>query len=328
MNIHKRKKRISVYLAIILLIAAWMPNIMQAEASETRTIRVAFPVQEGMSTFHQDGTPDGYSYMYLEKIAEYTGWKMEYVPYDGEDENKNIQNAMEDLQSGKVDLMGPLLKSESMEELFSFPEQSYGIVYTTLCALETSDLREDNAASQNPLKVGLWKQAETRNSEVLSYLERQNFNYELHYYETSEEQKQALEDGEVDVISNVSLSKISGTRIIERFAPRPYYFASSKKNMELVQELDKAISIINQVQPSLQDALFDKYFRDTRYTFALTEQQKQYLMSLNELRVICVDEDAPYVYQREGKPAGMLIEVLEDFSKETGVSINYTFCAD
>ena len=88
MNIHKRKKRISVYLAIILLIAAWMPNIMQVKASETRTIRVAFPVQEGMSTFHQDGTPDGYSYMYLEKIAEYTGWKMEYVPYDGEDENK------------------------------------------------------------------------------------------------------------------------------------------------------------------------------------------------------------------------------------------------
>ena len=88
MNIHKRKKRISVYLAIILLIAAWMPNIMQVKASETRTIRVAFLVQEGMSTFHQDGAPDGYSYMYLEKIAEYTGWKMEYVPYDGEDENK------------------------------------------------------------------------------------------------------------------------------------------------------------------------------------------------------------------------------------------------
>lgn len=50
-------------------------------------------------------------------------------------------------------------QNESMEELFSFPEQSYGIVYTTLCALETSDLREDNAASQNPLKVGLWKPA-------------------------------------------------------------------------------------------------------------------------------------------------------------------------
>ena len=89
-----------------------------------------------------------------------------------------------------------------------------------------------------PLKVGLWEQAKTRNQEV---------------------------------ISNVSLDPISGTRIIERFAPRPYYFASEDE--DLLKEVDEAISIIKQVQPSLPDVLFDKYFRNTRYVFAPTQQQ-------------------------------------------------------
>lgn len=142
-----------------------------------------------------------------------------------------------------------------------------------------------------PLKVGLWEQAKTRNQEV---------------------------------ISNVSLDPISGTRIIERFAPRPYYFASEDE--DLLKEVDEEISIIKQVQPSLPDVLFDKYFRNTRYVFAPTQQQKDYLKSMDTLEVLCVERDAPYVYQKEGKPAGMMVEILNSFAEETGVSINYTFC--
>lgn len=142
-----------------------------------------------------------------------------------------------------------------------------------------------------PLKVGLWEQAKTRNQEA---------------------------------ISNVSLDPISGTRIIERFAPRPYYFASEDE--DLLKEVDEAISIIKQVQPSLPDVLFDKYFRNTRYVFAPTQQQKDYLKSMDTLEVLCVERDAPYVYQKEGKPAGMMVEILNSFAEETGVSINYTFC--
>ena len=142
-----------------------------------------------------------------------------------------------------------------------------------------------------PLKVGLWEQAKTRNQEV---------------------------------ISNVSLDPISGTRIIERFAPRSYYFASEDE--DLLKEVDEAISIIKQVQPSLPDVLFDKYFRNTRYVFAPTQQQKDYLKSMDTLEVLCVERDAPYVYQKEGKPAGMMVEILNSFAEETGVSINYTFC--
>ena len=85
------------------------------KATQSRTVKVAFPVQDGMSYFHPDGTPDGYNYVYLEKIAEYTGWKMEYIPYDSGDKNADIQNALNDLESGKVDLLGSILKNRYTE---------------------------------------------------------------------------------------------------------------------------------------------------------------------------------------------------------------------
>ena len=322
-----QKRKFSICLLIAICLCMIQPSMTYAADNETRTIRVAFPVQEGMSYFRSDGMPDGYNYAYLQKIAEYTGWEMEYVPYDSGDANEDVQNALSDLLDGKVDLLGPMLESSKDYGLL-LPEQSYGTVYTTLCTLEESDLREDSLSSVNPLKVGLWKQAETRNAEVISFLDSDNYNYEIYYYETAAEQYRALENGKVDVISNVSLSPIEGTRIVERFASRPYYFASSPENTELIEELNEAIATVNLVQPDLQEVLFDEYFRDTRYNFVLTDHQKKFMESLDTVKVLCVDNDAPYVYQRDGEPAGMLISVLDEFTRKTGISIQYTFCAD
>lgn len=49
--------------------------------------------------------------------------------YSG-DANQDIQNALKDLADGKVDLLGPLLKAEGINENIIFPTQSYGTVYT------------------------------------------------------------------------------------------------------------------------------------------------------------------------------------------------------
>lgn len=56
---------------------------------------------------------------------------MEYVPYGSADGNEAVGSALSDLASGQVDLMGPLLKNAATEEMFEFPENSYGTVYTT-----------------------------------------------------------------------------------------------------------------------------------------------------------------------------------------------------
>ena len=70
------------------------------------------PPRRGMSYIGHSGKVTGYNYDYLEKVSEYTGLEMDYVAYPSDDGNEAVGNAMNDLIEGKVDLMGPMLKTE------------------------------------------------------------------------------------------------------------------------------------------------------------------------------------------------------------------------
>lgn len=171
-------------------------------------------------------------------------------------------------------LLGPLLKTDQMMEMFEYANNSYGTVYTTFCAPLSSTFREGGLRHGNLIKIGLWEQATTRNSEVVNFLDAENIQYEITYYETQEAQQEALWNGDVDLISGLSLSPIANTRIVEKFAARPYYFASTKGNTELIEELDAAITQISRLQPRLQDNLFDQYFLSADSIFTMTDEQK------------------------------------------------------
>lgn len=321
---------VNCLLAVLLLAAPmqYLPSAEEAADTETgrQIIRVAFPTQEGMSFFGHSGKVTGYNYDYLEKISEYTGWEMEYVPYGSADGNEAVGSAISDLQEGKVDLLGPLLKNKATEEMFEFPDNSYGTVYTTLCALSSSSVRENNIYNVDLLRVGLWKTAETRNNEVIAFLDSENMPYEITYYETSEEQLEAFNNGSVDVISSVSLSPVANSKIVAQFAPRPYYFASTKGNTELIEKLDETIELIDQVDPNLQDTLYNNYFRVVNDAFRLTDKQKEVISEQKTLRVICSENAAPFTYKMNDEPTGMLVSILNDFAEKTGLAVEYTFC--
>lgn len=115
------KKLLSLLLALVLT-SALLPHA-NAENTERRTVRVAFPEQAGMSSIGREGKVTGYNYDYLEKISEYTGWNMAYIAYPSEDGTEAVNRALQDLQDGKVDLIGPLLKNAATEELYEFPKK-------------------------------------------------------------------------------------------------------------------------------------------------------------------------------------------------------------
>ena len=320
----KRSIRMLALLTACMLCLSLAPAVGAEQARPT--VRVAFPEQEGMSQVARSGKLSGYNYDYLEKISEFTGWQMEYVPYASEDGNEAVGSALDDLTKGKVDLMGPILKNAATEALFEFPETSYGTVYTTLCADINSSLRKNDLNTTHVLRIGLWETAQTRNQEVTDFLKSEGIQGEIHYYSTYDAQLQALREGKVDVISGLSLSPAANTRILARFAPRPYYFVSTKGNRELIDQLDAAMSKIDELQPELQDSLFDKYFLNSENVFYLTADQREALAPYSKLRVLCVDGDAPYVYRKNGAPAGALVLAVNDFAEAIGLTPEYTFC--
>lgn len=316
-----RKQRLHAIILFVLFMI-----LCACAAAEGRMVRVAFLEQEGMSFIGHTGKITGYNFDYLEKISEYTGWQIEYVTYPTADYNEAVGQAIEDLRAGRVDLFGPMLKTSQSQDAFEFPENSYGTAYTTLCAPATSRLSETNIQSVKPLRVGLWQQAATRNNEVVRYLEAESIEYELVFYSSAAEQEQALMNGEVDVISGLSLSPIANTRIVEQFAARPYYFAATKGDTELIKELDETIARIDLVQPQFQEKLYNKYFKRTEDAYQITEEQKKNVAAMKTLKVLCVKDDAPYVYEENDEAKGMLVSILDDFAEQMGIRTEYAFC--
>ncbi|MDO4493578.1 MAG: transporter substrate-binding domain-containing protein [Clostridia bacterium] len=321
----KRSAAKAVFAALALLMVLGCFARASAE-EERRVVRVAFPEQTGMSGIDDTGKLEGYNYDYLEKISEFTGWKMEYITYPATDANDAVMNAMQDIEDGKVDLLGPMLKNDATVEMYEYPENNYGTVYTMLCVGLDSTLHRSGLDLNRTYKVGLFERAAQRNSEVIAYLESDNIPYELVYYPNVKEQLNALRTGEVDMVSAVSLSPYDNTRMFAKFAPRPYYFVSTKGNSELIRELDRATAQVSAMHPNLQDELFERYFASRVDYFALSPKDRETLLAYPTLRVLAVDKDAPYVFIENGVPKGALVTVVNEFAKAIGSKVEYTAC--
>ena len=253
-----------------------------------------------MSFIGHTGKITGYNFDYLEKISEYTGWQIEYVTYSTADYNEAIGQAIEDCGRAGWICSAWMLKTSQSQDAFEFPENSYGTVYTTLCAPRRRAACARRTSEREAAAASTWAGDDpaTRSSIIWK---RKASSMSLCFSAARRNRKQALMNGEVDVISGLSLSPIANTRIVEQFAARPYYFAATKGDTELIKELDETIARIDLVQPQLQGKLYNKYFKRTEDAYPITEEQKKNVAAMKTLKVLCVKDDAPYVYEENGE---------------------------
>lgn len=328
------KKQLRRYLAAVLatvfcMVLAFSGAIpvsaAKVDENERKTVQIAFPQQDGFSEKDTVGDYSGYTYEYLEQIAQYTGWDCEYVTFDNLSTNEGIMKAVEMVSAGELDLLGGMLKTEETEKQFAFSEYSYGIVYTTLSVLENStQVDESNFRSLTPLRVAVYKTAAIRNAEIEDYLKKENVQYELVYCESYEEQAAALENHQVDVISGTSLNYFAGTKTVAKFAAKPFYFVSSKENKALLDELDLALKSIAYAFPYFQSDLQNKYFAQVSNDFALSERQRALFEEKKSLKVLCMADSAPFVMaDSDGQCSGVLVTLMNDFAEQSGLTLEY-----
>ena len=91
----RRQIGAGLLLALVLLLS-WSSVCWAAqEESQERVIRVAYPIQAGLTALDSQGDHYGYTYEYLEAIAQYTGWNYEFVQIPGDiDESLSIMLEM------------------------------------------------------------------------------------------------------------------------------------------------------------------------------------------------------------------------------------------
>ncbi|SHK21293.1 ATP-binding protein [Hespellia stercorisuis] len=322
-------KRIIAICLSVIISSFWLAAPAFAadmeEDSNQRVVKVAYPEQKYLTEIDENGNFNGYSYDYLSKVAEFANWKLEYITYPDMSLNDQILNGLEGVQTGEADLVGTMLKNEALEKMYLYPENNYGLVYTTLEVLDTNlNITETNFTQQSPLKIASIKTASTRNAELEEYAREVKLNYELVGCETVNEQIEALKSGSADAMLKVSLEFLPNLKQIAQFAPRPFYFVSGKGNEELIEELDEAIQKIHVTDPYFESRLRSKYFINTIADFSLSEAEVAYVAENPKIQVLMFPQYAPFSFvDKKGKLCGMSVSILNEIGKKANIEFEY-----
>ena len=93
-------------------------------------MRVGYPMQTGLTEIDENGNYSGYTYEYLQEMAQYNGWNFEFVTVEGTLMN-NLQNCWICLEKARLTSWVELYIATSLRRC-DYPGYSYGTAYSTI----------------------------------------------------------------------------------------------------------------------------------------------------------------------------------------------------
>lgn len=318
--------RASLFFAAFICFVCMQAMWVGAAPKETKTIRVAYPLQEGLTTYDENGNYAGYTYEYLMEISQYTGWKYEFVELEGSMDEQLLE-MMDMLEKGELDLMGAVYFDDSLAEKYSYPGLSYGTNYRGIFVPAGSEVTDASLYTMDNVKVGVYDPSFQNSSHLEQFAQMNELNIKQVVTDDYETYKNMVKQGEADALlsADLAVTDHQGMHSVAHFSPSPFYFIATKGNVELTRQLDYAIATIDQVNPNFSVQIFNKYFGSTSDEMYITEEEKTFIQQSEALNVVMYSNKPPFQYtdKKTGKPAGITVEILNRISEETGLKFRY-----
>lgn len=311
-------KRILVMILSLLLCAVSAPFFSYAE-DEKPVVRVGYFSYDGFSIPDGEGGIVGYESDYLDEIASYAGWTYEYIP-------GTVEECLDRLASGEVDLVGGLQYTEKRESYFDRSKYDIGLEHTMLLVREDQkDVYYEDFESFDNLRVGFIKET-YQITAMTQYAKEHEFSYMSYYYDTVSELETALKEGEIDAIIIGSLQRNDSFKIAAKFQPIPFYFLMGKNRQPLLDELNQAMDNIQTLDINYNIKLNNKHYGDSMsWHMALTKEEQRYITEHPLLKVAYNDNWNPIDYYNydTNENDGIASGVLKLLSDRSGIAFEY-----
>ena len=287
------------------MLAALLPASAIAQQGRGKVVRVGL-FEDTYHKVNADGELYGYGYEYLQKIASYTGWTIEYVEADW-------YTCFDKLASGEIDILNGISYTDerSQEMLFStlpMAEERY-FLYG-----DSRDLKIDpaDAHSVSGKTVGVMEGAIPE--DVLSAWEKDNGVTTNHTQITTAEDVLAnLEAGAMDCF--VSVEEVWDQDYVTPLlyiGSSDVYFAINQGRTDIKKELDGAMARISSTDPFYNDALYEKYFAAPTPA-VVTDDERSWIEAHGPIRVgfIIGDVNIGEVDEATGEVSGVICDYIE-----------------
>ncbi len=259
----------------------------------------------------ENGQPvSGYAYDYIQTIAMYAGWDVEYVP------TASFSGCMEKLKAGEADLFYEVSYTEERSTQMLFPDEPMGFEYYYLYAAGgNTDIVPDDFASLQGKKAGVT--IGTMQIELLKqWCEKKGVDLEFVYYTDLPVKEADLEAGKIDLDYEVSMMTPRHFSAVEKVGSSSYFLAVNKDRPDLVEDINVAMDKILNNDLYYFTRLQERYFSDMVHSRNLTTEEKEWVEGHSVLRVGYFGHYLPFSAKgKNGEPVGSAIEAVLEIVK-------------
>ena len=306
-----RNIRIIVCLVCLSLMINFVscPYTVSAADDEGQTVRVGYYQRKNFQEGTSDGTPkSGYAYEYLQQIASYTGWNYEYIYGEWDDLYRKLED-------GDIDLLAGVAYSDERRKQISYPD--YDMLKETFYIYKNSDdssIISGDFDSYAGKKIGTVNE-QRMTSSIKKWVSENNVDVEICYYKDINDCAEDFNNGKLDgyVSADNIVSSYTGITPVEMIGKEPYYLAVSKKRDDLLEKLNKTLSVIQEQNAFYLDDLRNKYSTESSVNIFLSRQEQEWMEDHPKITVGYLNNYLPYSdTDAKGKVTGLIADVVPD----------------
>lgn len=311
----------STFIKFCFVCLLWLCSVVCAAADkEEKVVRVGF---DGRTLTTDAGVlPYGYGYDSYQKLADYTGWRYEYVYV-------SFADVIKKLKTGEIDVYLELTKRKDREEYLyysSIPQGQAEYYIMTDSANDALSTLDDIKGK----KIGVLKNAFADRA-FRQYDAEKQLGCEIIPYAKDEDALKLIRAKEVDAVcafpNNVPDDKSIRLKYVgTAIAKNPFYFVVSKKRPDLYREMEIALQKMVLHEPTALQELYNRYSTSNA---ELSVDAREWLDKHQVLRVGYDETPQPFLIQHEdGKLSGIYMDFLENVAKKYNISLEMKKYAD
>ncbi|MBQ3418134.1 MAG: response regulator [Ruminococcus sp.] len=328
MNILKKNRRVfagarllSVAVCLALLLSATLPVLAFAQPIRSKTVRVGYYENEVFQEGAKSGSvKTGYAYEYYLKIAEYTGWRYEYV-------YGSFADLYQKLLDGEIDFLAGLAYKEERDGLIAYPEKRMGHeTYNLIKHAPDVGITAD-PATQNGLTFGVLNSAVEGVLE--SYLYSNGIDATVKVFDDYDPLFTAFDQNQINILAAEDDGVYSRNRaeVLCSFGECDYYLCVNINREDLLAELNTAQRLLESEEPNYLNTLNNKYYPVKISSRTFSEPEREWLDEHDSLTVGYLTNFLPYSdADQDGKVSGMVSDLMPALLRKLSIpelSVSY-----
>ena len=302
----KLKNNILICLLISVLMVFSLSSAVTAYADDVKTVRVGYYENEIFQEGAEDGAvKTGYAYEYYRKLAEYTGWKYDYV-------YGSFADLYQMLLDGEIDLLAGLALKEDRIGLIGYPEAAMGHESYNLVKHEGDTEITVDPMTLEGKSIGVMESALV--DALHTFLDSHGVKAEVVTFPDYDSLFASFNAKELDVLAGEGDSGFSAEDavILYSFGASDYYLTVNVNRPDLLEQLNTAQTLLAVEEPNYLNSLSTKYYSGSLASRAHSEAETEWLDSHKELRVGYLEKYLPYSDTDEnGQATGIVTDVTE-----------------